>query len=69
MLICFTHTLSHSGGGSKNHVFLPLTIACQEGRSTLSIYEKKPDWQIIVQNKKLLHGLISNVSRVYDWLY
>ena len=38
IFICFTHTLSHSGGGSRNHVFLPLTIACHEGRCTASIY-------------------------------
>ena len=38
ILICFIHMLPHSRGGSRNHVFLPLTIACHEGRCAASIY-------------------------------
>lgn len=35
---CLLHTCSHSGGGSKNHVFLPWIMACQDGLFTASIY-------------------------------
>ena len=34
------HLRVHSGGGLKYQVFLPLIIACQEGLSTASIYNK-----------------------------
>ena len=34
---CFAQTFSHSAGGLRNHVILPLTIACHDGRWTASI--------------------------------